>query len=127
MQHQEKIKTAQQLEFAIFCIENTAIRLGIDVRQVYEALTEKSGILNEYLVPEYEVLHTQGKEYIVDDILELLEERGVKLANISLDDALAFFYHSDVYMLVSEGVSDMHCMSDAYLADELLMEYHGVL
>lgn len=127
MQHQEKIKTAQQLEFAIFCIENTAIRLGIDARQVYEALTEKSGILNEYLVPEYEVLHTQGKEYIVDDILELLEERGVKLANISLDDALAFFYHSDVYMLVSEGVSDMHCMSDAYLADELLMEYHGVL
>lgn len=48
-------------------------------------------------------------------------------ADISLDDALAFFYHSDVYMLVSEGVSDMHCMSDAYLADELLMEYHGVL
>lgn len=127
MKPQEKIKTAQQLEFAIFCIENTAIRLGIDARQVYEALTEKSGILNEYLVPEYEVLHTQGKEYIVDDILELLEERGVKLANISLDDALAFFYHSDVYMLVSEGVSDMHCMSDAYLADELLMEYHGVL
>lgn len=79
MQHQEKIKTAQQLEFAIFCIENTAIRLGIDARQVYEALTEKSGILNEYLVPEYEVLHTQGKEYIVDDILELLEERGIEV------------------------------------------------
>ena len=29
-------------------------------------------------------------------------------AGISLDDALAFFYRSDVYTLISEGVSDMH-------------------
>lgn len=42
---------------------------------------------------------------------------------VSLDAALAFFYHSDVYHLVSEGVSDMHCMSDEYLAEELEMEY----
>ncbi|MGN0299686.1 MAG: DUF3791 domain-containing protein [Lachnospiraceae bacterium] len=42
---------------------------------------------------------------------------------ISLDDALAFFYHSEVYRLVCEGVSDMHCMSDEYLAAELEMEY----
>ena len=39
--------------------------------------------------------------------------------SISLDDALAFFYHSEVYRLISEGVSDMHCMSDEYLAEEL--------
>uniref|UniRef100_UPI003FD6FA40 DUF3791 domain-containing protein n=1 Tax=Eisenbergiella tayi TaxID=1432052 RepID=UPI003FD6FA40 len=31
--------------------------------------------------------------------------------SISLDDALAFFYHSEVYRLISEGVSDMHCLS----------------
>ena len=42
---------------------------------------------------------------------------------LSLDEALAFFYHSDVYLLVSEGVSDMHCMSDDYLAEELEAEY----
>ena len=45
------------------------------------------------------------------------------LVGLSLDEALSFFYHSDVYRLVSEGVSDMHCMSDAYLAEELAMEY----
>lgn len=39
--------------------------------------------------------------------------------NISLDEALDFFYHSEVYQLISEGVSDMHCMSDEYLAEEL--------
>lgn len=42
----------------------------------------------------------------------------------SLDDALAFFYHSEVYRLISEGVSDMHCMSDEYLAEELKVEYN---
>ncbi len=42
---------------------------------------------------------------------------------ISLDAALDFFYHSKVYQLIRDGVSDMHCMSDAYLADELEQEY----
>lgn len=42
---------------------------------------------------------------------------------LSLNDALDFFYHSEVYLLISEGVSDMHCMSDEYLAEELKEEY----
>lgn len=42
---------------------------------------------------------------------------------LSLDAALNFFYHSEVYQLIRDGVSDMHCMSDAYLADELKQEY----
>lgn len=44
-------------------------------------------------------------------------------AGLSLEDALDKFYSSKTYELVSEGVSDMHCMSDGYLADELLIEY----
>ena len=46
-----------------------------------------------------------------------------KLQGISLDAALEFFYHSEVYQLIRDGVSDMHCMSDAYLAEELKQEY----
>ena len=42
---------------------------------------------------------------------------------MSLDEALSFFYHSDAYMLMSEGISDMHCMSDEYLAQDLETEY----
>lgn len=42
---------------------------------------------------------------------------------ISLDRALEIFYHSDLYDLMHDGVSDMHCMSDQYLADELAYEY----
>lgn len=44
-------------------------------------------------------------------------------AGISLAKALDFFYHSETYPLISQGVSDLHCMSDEYLADELLQEY----
>ena len=46
-------------------------------------------------------------------------------AQLSLEDALAFFYDSLTYQLVSEGVSDMHCMADGYLAEELMREYKG--
>lgn len=43
--------------------------------------------------------------------------------NLSLDDALSFFYRSTIYRLINEGVSDLHCMSDEYLTEELISEY----
>ena len=46
-----------------------------------------------------------------------------KMQGLSLDAALDFFYHSQVYQLIRDGLSDMHCMSDAYLAEELEQEY----
>lgn len=46
-----------------------------------------------------------------------------KRQNISLDAALGIFYQSEVYQLVRDGVSDLHCMSDLYLAEELEREY----
>ena len=74
-----EIKNSRELEFAVFCIENVAARLGVDAEQVYQAFTEKSDILNGYIVPEYEVLHTQSREYIVEDILDVMKERGVEI------------------------------------------------
>lgn len=73
------IKDANELEFAVFCIENIAIRLGKNAEDIYRALTEKSNILNNYIIPEYEMLHTQGKDYIIDDIISLMAERGIKV------------------------------------------------
>lgn len=46
-----------------------------------------------------------------------------KQQGISLDEALDLFYRSEVYQLMREGVSDMHCMSGLYLAEELRLEY----
>ena len=50
-------------------------------------------------------------------------ERFSKLQNLSLDEALNIFYHSETYQLMRDGISDMHCMSDEYLAAELEQEY----
>lgn len=46
-----------------------------------------------------------------------------KESGMSLGEALAFFYHSNLYQLVREGISDMHCMSDLYLVEDLQEEY----
>ena len=50
-------------------------------------------------------------------------EAFAEKSGLTLDAALDFFYRSETYHLISEGVSDLHCMSDAYLADELKSEY----
>ena len=79
MMPDEKIKNSSELEFAVFCMENVAAKLGVNAKRIYQAFTEKSNILNGYIVPEYEVLHTQSREYIVDDLLEVMKERGVEV------------------------------------------------
>ncbi len=49
-------------------------------------------------------------------------EKFAEKTNITLKEALDIFYHSKLYELMSEGVSDMHCMSDDYLVQELADE-----
>ncbi len=71
------IQNEKELEFAIFCVENIAIHLNTAAEKVYDALTIKSDILYSYIVPCYDILHTQGKEYIVEDILAVMKERGI--------------------------------------------------
>ncbi len=46
-------------------------------------------------------------------------ELFAKQNGIDLKKALDIFYHSELYELMHEGVSDMHCMSDEYLVQEL--------
>lgn len=73
------IRNEREVEFAIFCVENIAVSLGVPAEKVYDALTVKSDILYSYIVPCYDALHTQGKEYIVEDILEFMKERGISV------------------------------------------------
>ena len=66
----------KRLEFTIFCIESLAEALGKNSKKVYE-LIKDNDILDEYIIPCYEPLHTQSKNYIVEDLIEMLKERGV--------------------------------------------------
>ena len=42
---------------------------------------------------------------------------------LSMEDALDFFYHSETYQELREGIADLHCRSDQCVTDELTLEY----
>ena len=73
-----KITNKSELEFVIFCIESVAVKLQVNAEYVYKALSN-CNIISDYIVPCFETLHTQSKEYIVDDIIEVIKERDVKI------------------------------------------------
>lgn len=65
------------LDFAIFCVEGVADELHLPGNVVYDMLTGKSRILSDYIIPSYDVLHTQSRGYVVDDIISLMREKGL--------------------------------------------------
>lgn len=67
------------LEFAVFCIENVAKKLEVDGTVAYDMLAVQTDVLQNYIIPCYDVLHTQGKEYIVNDLIDMLKAKGVSL------------------------------------------------
>jgi hypothetical protein len=66
-----------ELEFIIFCMENVAQKINMTGDKVYELLSKKSRILEDYILPNYEILHTQSKGYIIEDIIEYMRAEGV--------------------------------------------------
>lgn len=64
----------KQLEFIIYCVESTAERLGRYGSDVFNKLKEL-GAIEGYITKFYDTLHTQGKSYIVDTLLEYIYHR----------------------------------------------------
>jgi len=61
----------KQIEYSVFCIENVAQKLGKTGSEMFRILNS-SGLLHSYIIPSYEALHTQSKQYIVDEIISVL-------------------------------------------------------
>ena len=64
------------VDFITYCIGNLSRRLNLSAVEVYRRL-KQSGILYGYIVPSYDVLHTFGKEYLMEDLIEYMKENGV--------------------------------------------------
>ena len=64
------------LDFVTYCIGNLSCRLNLSAVEVYRRL-KQSGIFYGYIVPSYDVLHTFGKEYLMEDLIEYMREKGV--------------------------------------------------
>ena len=61
-------------DFVIFCLEEYKTRYNLNGKEVYDLFNKYN--LFDYLENGYEVLHTQGKEYIINDICDYLKIRG---------------------------------------------------
>jgi len=66
----------KELDFSVFLLYSLANEWKKTPAVVYQIL-DSTGILDSYIIPCYDVLHTQGKEYLVEDITEYTREKGV--------------------------------------------------
>lgn len=67
--------SSDQLDFVTYCIGNLAIRLQLSQKAIYVRL-KSTGILDDYIVKGYDVLHTFGKEYLMEDLISYMHEKG---------------------------------------------------
>lgn len=68
----------KSLEFTVFLIHALANTWNRSCKHVYQILNY-TGILDNYILPCYDVLHTQGEQYLVDDITDFVKEKGVQI------------------------------------------------
>ena len=66
------------LNFTIFCVNDVASFLNKGAKEVYHAM-QNAGMIDGYIVPCYDVLHSFSKEYIVEDLVSLMQQKGIKL------------------------------------------------
>ena len=45
-----------------------------------------------------------------------------EMHSVSLEEAVDIFYNSPLLPLLEEGIADLHCRSDKYLAEEIWRE-----
>ena len=76
MQYIVNIMNKDTLEFVTYCISKLSSIMGLTHRDVYDRL-KRSGILYGYIVPSYDVLHTFGSRYLMEDLIDYMREKGV--------------------------------------------------
>ena len=52
--------------------------LGLPCSRIYRSLTEE-GLIQNYLVKCYDVLHTLSLEYVAEDVVSYMEKKGLTL------------------------------------------------
>lgn len=57
--------------FAASCVETLARALGISTREAYLRM-EKVHMMDDFIYPCYDTLHTESREHVTEDLLEYL-------------------------------------------------------
>ena len=66
------------MSFVVYMIHQCSIKWNLSPAKVYSKMSE-AGCINSYLVPHYDVLHTQSSSYVVEDIQFYLQSRGIAI------------------------------------------------
>ncbi len=66
----------KKLTFVIFILHALGQHWNMTTPEVYEILNT-TGILDDYIIKCYDVLHALGKEFLVEDITEFVREKGI--------------------------------------------------
>ncbi len=66
----------KELTFVVFILYALGQHWNMTTPEVYDILNS-TGILDDYIIKCYDVLHTLGKEYLVEDITEFVREKGI--------------------------------------------------
>lgn len=64
--------------FVASCIEDVAEKLGVDYAVVYERM-KVVGMIENYIIPHYDVLHTESRENVTAGMIETLKRWEDKL------------------------------------------------
>ena len=67
----------KKMEFAVFCIESVAEETNRPAPEIYDRMY-RLNLLEEYIFPFYDTLHTQSRQYIVSELLEAMLVREAK-------------------------------------------------
>lgn len=59
------------LSFVASCIEGVARRLGIPYQEVF-ARMKRVNMIENYILPYYDILHTESREHVTDNMVEYL-------------------------------------------------------
>lgn len=59
------------LAFVATCIEATARTMGVSYREVFMRM-KRLGMIENYICPNYGVLHTESRENIAHDMIECM-------------------------------------------------------
>lgn len=57
--------------FVASCIEDVAEKLGVDYAVVYDRM-KAVGMIENYIIPHYDVLHTESRENVTAGMIETL-------------------------------------------------------
>ena len=60
------------MSFVASCIEDVADKLSLDYTEVYERM-KAVGIIDNYIIPHYDVLHTESRENVTAGMIETLK------------------------------------------------------